>query len=151
MRIDWDERSGLPMNCRKQLPALVSAFFTRTRNILAKDPPPEGLHRLRLSVKRLRYTLELFRPCYGPGLDTRLSSLRKLQQSLGDLNDCVAAGRLLSSAMKKSSQRAHVQKYLEKRAAEHAEEFRKHWATLFDAPGQEAAWTGYLARNARKR
>jgi CHAD domain-containing protein len=151
MHIEWDERAGVTMNCRKQLSPLVSAFFTRARDLLAKDPPPEQMHRLRLQAKRLRYTLELFRPCYGPGFESRLDALRKLQASLGDLNDAVATARLLSKDMKRSVQGARVQRYLHKRAAKHAEEFREHWTKVFDAPGQEAWWTGYLARNARKR
>jgi CHAD domain-containing protein len=150
MRIRWDERSGLPVNCRKQLPPLVSAYFTRIREALAKDPAPAKMHRLRLETKRLRYTLELFRPCYGPGLETRLAALRGLQQALGDLNDSVAAQRLLSKAMKRSAQRTHVHKFLEQRSAEQSAAFRKHWTEVFDAPGQETWWTGYLARNARK-
>jgi hypothetical protein len=39
--------------------------------------------------------------------------------------------------------------FLEERAAAKAEEFRKDWSEVFDAPGQERWWTTYLARHAR--
>ncbi|MEI9973986.1 MAG: CHAD domain-containing protein [Ignavibacteriota bacterium] len=51
------------------------------------------LHVIRLATKRVRYTLELFRPCYGPGLELRITSLQRLQQLLGEVNDCAAAER----------------------------------------------------------
>jgi len=146
----WDERAGATTNARRELPHLTASYFARVRALLAGDPSPVKLHRLRLLTKRLRYTLELFRPCYGPGLDTRLAALRRVQQSLGEVNDSTAAGRLLSKSMSTASpQRARLLRFLEERAALKAQEFRKDWAEIFDAPGQERWWTTYLARHAR--
>jgi CHAD domain-containing protein len=146
----WDERVGATANARRELPQLAASYFAQVRALLADDPSPAKLHRLRLLTKRLRYTLELFRPCYGPGLETRLAALRGVQQSLGEVNDSAAAGRLLSKAMSTASpQRTHVLRFLEERAAVKAQEFRRDWAEVFDAPGQERWWTTYLARHAR--
>jgi CHAD domain-containing protein len=146
----WDERAGATANARRELPHLAASYFAQVRALLADDPSPARLHRVRLLTKRLRYTLELFRPCYGPGLDTRLAALRRIQQSLGEVNDSTAAGRLLSKSMSTASpQRARVLRYLEERAIVKAQEFRKDWAEVFDAPGQERWWTTYLARHAR--
>ena len=146
----WDERTGAAANAHRELPLLAASFFAQVRALLAEDPSPAKLHRLRLLTKRLRYTLELFRPCYGPGLDTRLAALRRIQQSLGEVNDSAAAGQLLSQAMSAASpQRARILHFLEERAAAKAEEFRKDWSEVFDAPGQERWWTTYLARHAR--
>jgi CHAD domain-containing protein len=150
-QIAWDERRSAGENARRELPALVSSYFSYVREELAKDPAPAALHRLRLATKRLRYTLELFRPCYGPGLETRLAVLRKVQQRLGDLNDCVAAWDLLSKTMSPSPQRARVEKLLRERSEQQAEDFRKEWQQLFEAPGREEWWTRYLARPARGR
>jgi len=147
--IEWDERLGAAANARHKLPALVTGYFAHVRDLLSKDPPPPKLHRLRLATKRLRYTLELFRPCYGPGLETRIAELRRVQQLLGEVNDSVAGGRILSKAMKSSPQHTRVQKFLDHRAAQTAREFRKHWTAVFDAPGRERWWTGYLGRQAR--
>ena len=149
-RVAWEERAGAAVNARRELPHLAASYFARVRALLADDPSAPRLHRLRLLTKRLRYTLELFRPCYGPGLDTRLAALRRIQQSLGEVNDSAAAGRLLSRSMSAASpQRARMLHFLEERAAAKAEEFRKDWSEVFDAPGQERWWTTYLARHAR--
>ena len=149
-QVAWDERAAAAVNARRELPPLAASYFAQVRALLAGDPAAAKLHRLRLLTKRLRYTLELFRPCYGPGLETRLTALRRIQQSLGEVNDSAAAGRLLSKSMSSASpQRARVLKFLEERAAIKAQEFRKDWAEIFDAPGQELWWTTYLARHAR--
>jgi CHAD domain-containing protein len=149
-RVAWEERAGAAVNARRELPHLAASYFARVRALLADDPSAPRLHRLRLLTKRLRYTLELFRPCYGPGLDTRLAALRRIQQSLGEVNDSAAAGRLVSKSMSAASpQRARILHFLEERAAAKAEEFRKDWSEVFDAPGQERWWTTYLARHAR--
>ena len=148
-RVAWEERAGAAVNARRELPHLAASYFARVRALLADDPSAPKLHRLRLLTKRLRYTLELFRPCYGPGLDTRLAALRRIQQSLGEVNDSATAGRLLSRSMSAASpQRARILHFLEGRAAAKAEEFRKDWSEVFDAPGQERWWTTYLARHA---
>ncbi len=141
-RAAWDERAGAAANARRELPRLAAEFFTLARKALADDPAPPELHRVRLGAKRLRYTLELFRPCYSAGLEKRLAALRLVQRMLGEVNDSVAAAKLLPKGL---SARAFV----ERRAETKAREFRKHWAGQFDAPGQERLWTGYLARGKR--
>jgi CHAD domain-containing protein len=146
----WDERAAAATNARRELPRLAASYFEQVRALLAEDPSADRLHRVRLLTKRLRYTLELFRPCYGPGLEPRLSALRRIQQSLGEVNDSTAAGRLLSKTMASASpQRARILRFLEERAVVKAQEFRKDWAEVFDAPGQERWWTTYLVRHAR--
>ena len=143
-RAKWDERTDAAANARRELPRLAADYFARARKLLAEDPPPAKLHALRLDTKRLRYTLELFRPCYGPGLEARLQSLRRVQQLLGEVNDSVATAALLPKG-------ARGRRFLENRAETQAQDFRKHWAETMDAPGQEQRWTAYLARNARRR
>ena len=149
-QLKWDQRAGAATNARRELPHLAASYFAQVRALLAGDPSPAKLHRIRLLTKHLRYTLELFRPCYGPGLEARLAALRRIQQLLGEVNDSTAAGRVLSESMSTASpQRARVLRYLEERAAVKSQEFRKDWAEVFDAPGQERWWTTYLARHAR--
>jgi CHAD domain-containing protein len=148
-QIEWDEKATAAANARRELPPLVSRYFGLVRELLAKDPSPPELHRLRLATKRLRYTLELFRPCYGPGLETRMAELREIQQLLGEVNDSAAAGRLLANAMREPAQLGHVETFLEERADAKAQAFRKHWVEVFDAAGRERWWTEYLERQAR--
>jgi CHAD domain-containing protein len=143
----WDERAGVAVNARRQLPALVTAYYKRVRGLLEDDPSAPKLHRARLATKRLRYTLELFRGCYGPGFETRMAELREVQQLLGEVNDCVAAGRHVPSLMKASPQRNRIEKFLDQRTEQTVAKFRKHWTEVFDAPGRELWWTAYLSRS----
>lgn len=148
--IVWEESVGAAVNARRRLPALVSDYFAKGRELLAKEPKPPQLHALRLATKRLRYTLELFRPCYGPGLRARLAALRRLQQLLGDVNDCAtAAAELAKAARAKSPGRARVDRFLQQRAQAQTAEFSREWKQVFDAPGQQRWWTAYLTRHAR--
>jgi inorganic triphosphatase YgiF len=57
----------------------------------------EGLHRLRIDVKKLRYVAEFFRDLY-PKKQMRIfiSALARLQEDLGSLNDAATAGRMLT-------------------------------------------------------
>ena len=149
-RIKWDEGSGPGPNARHRLPRLVSAYFAQGRELLAANPKPAEWHALRLATKRLRYTLELFRPCYGPGLRTRLAALRRLQQFLGEVNDCATAAAILRKmAGARSASLARAERFLEQRSESRMEAFRREWTQGFDAPGQELWWTAYLARHAR--
>ena len=139
----WNQRAGVAANARRELPPMAIAYFRRVRAFLAEDAAPRKLHRLRLASKRLRYTLELFRPCYPAGLEERLDALKVLQDCLGEVNDAVASSRLLREELK---HRPKVRKFLEERAADKAAEFTRHWKETFDAPGQEAWWTDFLTR-----
>ena len=150
MNIKWDEKASASANARRRLPELASKYFAEVRKALARKPTPAQMHRVRLASKRLRYTLELFKPCYAGGLERRLGELKKLQDILGALNDAVSAAGLVEKALSpKPPERARVLAFLEQRAAEKTEEFRQHWKSDFDAPGKESWWVTYLARNAR--
>jgi CHAD domain-containing protein len=149
-KIKWDAETGPAENAKKQLPKLAEDYFAEVRRSLAEDPGPADLHPVRLASKRFRYALELFRPCYAGGLEERIEQLKSVQDLLGDCNDAVTSAKYIEEALKaRPAERDRLRKYLEHRAAEKAAEFRKQWTECFDAPGKEAWWTGYLARNAR--
>jgi CHAD domain-containing protein len=145
---EWDAARPAADNARRELPALVESYFDFMRQELKKDPPPARLHPLRLATKRLRYTLELFRPCYSHGLEARLEALQTLQKHLGDVNDCVATWDLLKKKMRRSAERTKVRKSLDRRAAKHARAFRKAWRDFFEASTRQEWWTAYFARGA---
>ena len=48
----------------------------------------QGHHALRIAGKHLRYALEAFREAYPDGLDKDLRTLKKLQDTVGELHDC---------------------------------------------------------------
>jgi hypothetical protein len=150
IKIEWDENADAIENARTFLPKLVEDYFGLGRELLAANPAPAELHALRLASKKLRYTLELFKSCYGPGLAARIDALKSLQQMLGEINDTVAAERTIGEVLvAKTAESRRVTRFLRKRGAAKALEFRNHWINVFDADGQERWWIDYLARQAR--
>jgi len=65
-------------------------------------------HQMRIAAKRLRYTMELFRPAYEGDLDACLSAIKKLQDLLGDLHDCDVWLQLLPDFLAEESKRAEA-------------------------------------------
>jgi CHAD domain-containing protein len=140
----WIARLGAAANARRGLPPLMSAYFRAGREFLAGQPSPAQLHELRLATKRLRYTLELFRRCYGPALDRYMTDLHDLQQALGELNDCVASRNLLAREMPASPLRDRLERFLGAEETSLARQVHELWTGRFDAAGREAAWVRYL-------
>lgn len=147
---EWNERSGPGANAKRELPRMMSDYFVQVRHAISTKTSPADLHKIRLASKKVRYTLELFRACYGPGFDERLAALKEVQTSLGDVNDAVAAAKLIGDAMPRSPRRKALRAYLKERAAEKAEEFRVHWMETFDAEGQERWWLEFLRKPRRR-
>ena len=141
LKVEWAPRSRPDINARRHLPQIVAAYFAEARDLLQEVSTPAGLHRLRLISKRLRYTLELFRPCYPPALDERIAALKGVQELLGDINDAVVTAHLIED-MPGS---ARMQAYLQELAARKADEFRTEWRNRFDAPGSESWWMDFLS------
>jgi CHAD domain-containing protein len=119
----------------------VAEYFKEVRSFLGKEREPQELHRMRLASKRLRYALELFRPCYGPGLRERLGALKELQDALGDVNDAVAAEGTLNG---QTSQKVH--EFLKARAEEKAQKFRVYWTCVLDGELRCAQARGVVDR-----
>ena len=110
---------------------------------------PEELHQFRLSVKRFRYVLEFFQPCYGAALKDRIGLLKGLQDALGEMNDCDVAAKLVRKKLPKSDEnRAVLLQKLEERTNERIELFRSRWAEGFAGHQNRRRWTDYLARYA---
>jgi len=142
--ITWDATATAAENAVAHLPGLAHKYFRTGRTLLQKQHSPRTLHRFRLETKRFRYTLELFRPCYGPGLDQRLARLREIQGHLGEVSDCSATIELLG--------RTHqpFAAFLKRRMAAKVGALHSYWHDEFDAAGQETWWTQYLQRFVRK-
>jgi CHAD domain-containing protein len=150
LQIEWAAGAEAAENARTRLPQMVAAYFAEGRGLLEGNPAPAGLHALRLATKKVRYTLELFKSCYGAGLNERITALKALQQMLGEINDTVAAERTIEAALgTRTREMERVARFLRARGKAKADEFKRYWAEVFDAPGQERWWTNYLARQAR--
>lgn len=144
--LPWDPALSTGENARSHLPALAHEFFGAGRVLLAGPAAPADLHAFRLAAKRFRYTLELFRPLYGRGLDAKLDAVRRIQSMLGKRQDCeVLAGRLRLPAQSSDELRGALEK-CERQGLKIEQEFRTYWLDVFDAPGREGLWARYLAR-----
>ena len=122
------------------------------RTLTGKDPSFAALHRFRLLTKRFRYTLELFSPCYGPGIARRIEALRVLQQNLGEISDCSATEELLRKRDDlTASERDRLIGRLQGLAALRVARFQALWRDEFEPPARERWWTDYLTRFATPR
>ena len=74
-------------NARVVLPVRVREVYSWAPYI--EDPSnTEQLHSMRISIKRLRYSMELFANCYGPEFEEILATLEDWQEHLGSVHDC---------------------------------------------------------------
>ena len=124
-------------NARLVLPKMARKYFEAGRKAIEGKRPPEELHGFRLETKRFRYTLELFRPLYGPTLDRYLKALRELQSALGKVSDYQAIQRVLSGDSELETQIEHALKGKVK-------DLRHSWRA-FDSDGELKRWRTYLA------
>jgi CHAD domain-containing protein len=123
---------------RVLLPKLLEKYFKAGRKAAKGETSPKKLHGFRLATKQFRYSLELFRPLYGPSIERRLSALSGLQGVLGKLSDYHSVRTLLKG------DKALEQK-LDRATGKKLKEFREQWAA-FDTEGQLKRWKTYLAR-----
>src|SRR5215472_535201 len=127
LQVEWLPGAEAAENARTRLPKLVAAYFAEGRKLIEDNPAPADLHALRLATKKVRYTLELFKSCYGAGLNERISVLKSLQQMLGDINDTVAAERTIEAALGwRTPEVEKVASFLRGRGEAKANAFKRH-------------------------
>jgi len=127
------------------LPRIAEAFFSEGRKVARKSSSIEKLHDFRLTVKRFRYTLEMFRPLYGDALDNRLATLHRLQQLLGAMNDCATTRRiLLATSDAQGVLLQQLLRHLEETEKTSKKKALKYWKSTFAPPEEETRWIRYL-------
>jgi CHAD domain-containing protein len=131
---------------RAWLPPLADDFFKTGRKTILKSHVPQRLHAFRLSAKRFRYTLELFRTFYGPVFQKRLEQVREIQSLLGKRQDCAVAAERLRPLAEGDEAVRNCLFSVEARAAKLEADFREYWHLAFDAPGEALLWHRYMAR-----
>ncbi len=82
-------------------------------------------HAMRIAAKRLRYSLEVFEPLYGPALGPSLRAARDMQTLLGDLHDCDVWVQSLPGALPAEKASAGKDRRRQRRLAQGIEEFRR--------------------------
>ncbi len=145
--IELDGKKSVARNAREYLPALAREFFASGRKAAQPSTSHRAMHGFRLEIKRFRYTLELFRDCYGPGIEERIEALQQLQHLLGAISDCWATDKLL--AKREDLSKADLQllrKKLERLARGRVASFQSQWAKDFAAERNERAWVAYLSK-----
>jgi CHAD domain-containing protein len=143
----WKNSLSLRDNLHRALPVLASEYFTDGRQAMASGTSWHDMHQFRLATKRFRYTLELFRPAYGPGLVRRIDALKKLQTYLGEINDCIIVAGMLNELPGTEELRMSL---VEKADAKICK-MRSYWLRRLDAPGEERRWMRYLQTYACRR
>jgi CHAD domain-containing protein len=148
--IPWDKTQSAGENARLHLPTLLRAFFALGQSVSTAAAAPAELHAFRLAAKRFRYTLELFRPLYGPGLEKRLEQVRQIQTLLGDRQDCAVLGERLRRVGNPSDAVITALQDFERRGAELEDRFRRYWSETFAAQEAEQRWIRYFVRRPPK-
>ena len=119
----------------------------------------EELHAMRIAGKRLRYTLEVFRPLLGGEAAIFLEKLKEMQDLLGEIHDCDVWTNWLPVFLEKERCRTFrhfghgrafarlrpgivfLQEAYRARRRERFEAFRAFWEKSRTAPG----WAGIMA------
>ncbi len=131
-------------NARIILPQKVEEVYT-WEPFIRDAARREELHNMRISIKRLRYTMEFFRVAYGfPQTDTRevtavddkrftefLGVIVDLQEILGDIHDCDVVLEVLTDYGTQSEQRT-VARGIAKRIAQTRETRHSDYKTFLD-------------------
>jgi hypothetical protein len=83
-----DIDAGAPVmdNARRVLAVRIAEFYS-FEPIVPYSELSAALHDLRISAKRLRYTLELFRPQFGEAGERQIERMKAIQEILGTLHD----------------------------------------------------------------
>ena len=129
-------------NARAVLPKMARKYFEAGREAIEGKRPPEELHKFRLKTKRFRYTMELFRPLYGPSMDRYLKALRQLQSALGKVSDYQAIQRVLVNDRE-------LKNKIDEALKGKLRDLRRSWRA-FDSDGQLRRWRTYLAAEGSK-
>ena len=138
----WSDELDVTANLRRRLPKLARKYFSRSRYALAKKRGWDEIHEFRLATKRFRYTLELFRPEYGPGLEKRIDELKQVQKLLGDANDCMVTATLLEPLPDTAELRAELAATAESKL----NKLRSWWRANLASKAAEERWVLYLRR-----
>lgn len=69
----------------------------------------DDLHNMRIAAKRLRYTMELFAPCFGPAFAAAQKTVEEIQERIGAIHDCDVLIPLLRKTLDKETEREKKQ------------------------------------------
>lgn len=94
-----DPDAPLGENARRILAVRVGECWS-WEPIIDDDHHIDLLHQLRISAKRLRYTLELFRDVFGETGERNIERIRRMQDVLGQLHDVIVRIALIEDELR---------------------------------------------------
>ena len=75
-----------------------------------RDPAKmDELHNMRIAAKRLRYTMEVFAPCFGPEFTRILKTIEEIQERIGAIHDCDVLIPLLEETLTRETKQEKKQ------------------------------------------
>jgi hypothetical protein len=83
---DVDPEAPVIDNVRRVLAVRIAEFYS-FEPVVAHPELSEALHDLRIAAKRLRYSLELFRPQFRKAGERQIERVKAIQEILGTLHD----------------------------------------------------------------
>jgi CHAD domain-containing protein len=104
------------------LPKLSRDFSKAGTAAVSAQATFAQMHEFRLLVKRYRYTLEIL-----GGPKTRIELLRRFQERLGAINDCVTTGALIAECGVEGADLRRIKTALNRLLASRTVEFRIFW------------------------
>jgi CHAD domain-containing protein len=136
---EWARSGSVEEHAHRVLPSKAAEWFAEGLRATAPGTPYDTIHKFRLHTKGFRYTLELFERVYAGNADydAGLSKLRRLQDKLGALNDCVSARELLKRY-------PNAKSAVEELLARREDDFRTYWRKEF-GPETLNWWQAWLA------
>jgi len=112
-------RAGVEVTYRQVARGIIKERLKEVEKLsdgLYRPLKMKPLHEMRIAAKRLRYALELFEPCWGPGISSFAKKVAALQTSLGELHDSdiwiETFGEHLNGAGKQSKGRSSAELWL---------------------------------------
>jgi CHAD domain-containing protein len=147
----YPDPSSRPLeDCLQDLLQERRSVIAQHRAGLTPASLPEQ-HKLRILVKRLRYTIEFFTDLLGPSQDEVLTVLKTIQDHLGALNDTKQARAILTKWEERRPKEApgtvqainHYTKVQESRQRGLFSSLPETW-TRYDDPAFEAEFTNML-------
>ncbi len=143
-------QSSYRSNAQAILAVKIQEVYSWAESIRDSDKVKE-LHNLRISIKRMRYSMEFLAINYGEEFQDLLKILADLQEQLGDIHDCDVVEMVLTDYLQALLDQGDIEtdaiginplllRYRETRKAKY-EAFLQQWDAL-----EEADFKGQLLR-----
>lgn len=110
-------------DARHELAGVAKKFFKAGKGSAEPKASPAEIHGFRIRAKKFRYTIELFRPLYGPQAEAWTKRLKQVQTLLGDINDC----RVMRALAAELGGSEEIAESLKKRQRKKTRKFQNLW------------------------